>query len=247
MKKILSSILLIFTLLSLIGCDVKDSLDIAGKDENPELLISAEKTGSDGSFDIYKLTYADGFETEVKIGDNSVVESVTVVNGALAYKLVGTFVFSGKLESDGNGGYIIGGSNAEIIDPSSPTISLTPGGSSTSGGVISFATPYITSPVPHCDHTFGDFVKKDDSTCSKHGTDEAACTKCGFVLFYYHEKPAHTYDRDTVIVVEATCTKDGYTANPCTKCSAHDKIESTKAKGHTYGSDGLCTTCGEKQ
>ena len=245
MKKILAAVLFVIFCVSLFGCNADDLKDaITGEDA--VTLTTAEKIGTNGKFDIYKLTYSDGFETTVEIGDNSVVESVSVINGALSYKLVGTFFYKGDIESDGNGGFIVSGSNIQITNPSSPNVSLTPG-SSTTGGTIAFANPYTTSPVPHCDHTFGDYVKKDDSTCSKHGTDEAACTKCGFVLFYYHEKPAHTYDRDTVIVVEATCTKDGYTANPCTECSAHDKIESTKAKGHTYGSDGLCTTCGEKQ
>lgn len=243
MKKILAAVLFVIFCVSLFGCNADDLKDaITGEDA--VTLTTAEKIGTNGKFDIYKLTYSDGFETTVEIGDNSVVESVSVINGALSYKLVGTFFYKGDIESDGSGGFIVSGSNIQITNPSSPNVSLTPG-SSTTGGTITFANPYTTSPVPHCDHTFGDYVKKDDSTCSKHGTDEAACTKCGFVLFYYNAMLEHTLDT-TILKEHLSCHKESYTYYECTVCGAHDKVDSIKSPDHQYDSDGVCTECGAK-
>lgn len=251
MKKILAAVLFVIFCVSLFGCNADDLKDaITGEDA--VTLTTAEKIGTNGKFDIYKLTYSDGFETTVEIGDNSVVEDVRVVNGALVYTISGLFtaVFDtidmNNIQISG----ITGSTNIQGGEASDSGIKLESSGNiviSSNGNVgnVAMASAFRTAPVPRCDHKFGDYTKKTDSTCSAVGIDEAKCTECGFVLFYYNAMLEHTLDT-TTLKEHLSCHKESYTYYECTVCGAHDKVDSIKSPDHQYDSDGVCTECGAK-
>lgn len=69
-----------------------------------------------------------------------------------------------------------------------------------------------------------------------------ACGKVGEQTFEYGTALGHNFVAGNV-TTQPTCTIQGRRTYTCTRCGM-TKTEAIPARGHTYGADGKCTTCG---
>ncbi len=63
-------------------------------------------------------------------------------------------------------------------------------------------------------------------------------------FIYNPEGCSHSSEGEGTVIVPATCTAGGQVSHVCSKCSETYTLN-TPALGHSYGTDGKCTTCGE--
>ena len=100
--------------------------------------------------------------------------------------------------------------------------------------------------VPTAAHVFGEWTMTAAATCSKKGTEKRVCKNCtaSETRETGLDKTAHSFTAGAK--VEPTCTKEGYTVYKCAGCSATESRDRVSALGHSYGTDGVCTRCGEK-
>lgn len=100
--------------------------------------------------------------------------------------------------------------------------------------------------VPMAAHAFGEWTLTAAATCSKKGAEKRACKNCPAeeTRETALDKTAHSFTAGAK--VEPTCTGEGYTVYKCAGCSATESRDRVSALGHSYGTDGVCVRCGEK-
>ena len=62
-------------------------------------------------------------------------------------------------------------------------------------------------------------------------------------FIYNPDGCSHSADGEGTVIVAATCTTGGQVSHVCTKCGETYTLN-TPAMGHSYGADGVCTSCG---
>lgn len=62
-------------------------------------------------------------------------------------------------------------------------------------------------------------------------------------FIYNPDGCSHSADGEGTVIVAATCTTGGQVSHVCTKCGETFTLN-TPATGHSYGADGVCTSCG---
>ncbi len=90
-------------------------------------------------------------------------------------------------------------------------------------------------------HSYASKVTKA-AGCTAEGVATYTCS-CGSSYTESIAVLGHNYKST---VVAATCTAQGYTTFTCSRCSNSYKGSYTKATGHSYGTNGKCSRCGEK-
>lgn len=118
-------------------------------------------------------------------------------------------------------------------------------------------------------HTYGDWKTTKAATCTEAGSKTRTCTVCGKEETDSIAAAGHNYTKK--VTKAATCKQEGVTKFTCSVCQnsyeekipalGHDWKSATctsakkcsrcgategKALGHSKGSDGKCTRCGEK-
>ena len=81
------------------------------------------------------------------------------------------------------------------------------------------------------EHSYGEFVKTQDPTCTVEGVNTKTCSNCGDTQTEAIPVIPHSY---TAVVTEPTCTEDGYTTYTCS-CGDTYTADEVTAKGHSYG------------
>lgn len=244
MKKFLIAILIILSTALLFGCNNKNAT-----------LESAQKVGTKGNFDVYKLTYSNGFETLVEIGDNTVIENVEVMDGFLRYVYKANtseeeipykdFIKDEKEKDNTENGGI--SSDIVIKDFTSSLdgsiIQLIPVDKDKYVYTYGVTSIILGAFIPACEHSFGEYTHLTDATCSAYGQDVATCSKCDCTLTYCTAKLEHEYDTETIHTVEPTCTKEGYEYYKCKNCNDRKKIYNFRTIDEHEFYGGVCKYC----
>ena len=127
------------------------------------------------------------------------------------------------------------------VAPTCTTTGLTEGKKCSVCGEILVAQEEVAA----LGHSFGEWVKTKDSTCTVNGEEERSCSRCGEV-----QKRSLPLAEHHVVVLSgkaATCTEDGLTDGAyCDVCgNTLTAQEVIPAKGHTDSNgDGTCDICG---
>ena len=91
----------------------------------------------------------------------------------------------------------------------------------------------MTSLAPH-EHTFGDWVELEASTCSEPGLRVQACTGCGFRNVAKSPRLEHTV-KEVVVIREATCIAEGVGYELCEVCGNLKEVKIQEVP-HAFGS-----------
>ena len=92
-----------------------------------------------------------------------------------------------------------------------------------------------------CSHSYTSSVTKA-ATCTATGTRKYTCSTCSYSYTETIAALGHSYKST---VTAPTCTAAGYTTYTCSTCGDSYTGNATAATGHSYGSDGKCTVCGD--
>lgn len=96
------------------------------------------------------------------------------------------------------------------------------------------------------DHEYGGWTTTVKPTCTKFGSMERTCSRCGEVEFEAIEPLDHDYE---TVVTPPTCGEKGYTTYTCLRCDHSYKGNYVESTGiHSYATTGVvqptCTTKG---
>ena len=91
----------------------------------------------------------------------------------------------------------------------------------------------MTNLTPH-EHTFGDWVELEPSTCSEPGLRYQACTRCGFWNVVKSPRLEHTV-KEVVVIREATCIAEGVGYELCEVCGNLKEVKIQEVP-HAFGS-----------
>ena len=95
-------------------------------------------------------------------------------------------------------------------------------------------------------HTYGEYVSDGKVTCTTNGTKTATCSACGYKNTVLENAIGHSF---TTYIPggEATCTTGAPEIAVCDRegCEATDVKYVGEGYGHSYGTDGVCSTCSD--
>ena len=94
-----------------------------------------------------------------------------------------------------------------------------------------------------CIHEYGAWLTTVAPTCTKFGTMERTCSRCGDVDVAVIEPLGHNW---TSVVTPPTCTEQGYTTYTCTRCDHTYVDDYTEPLGHDYKAIVTEPTCGKQ-
>ncbi len=95
-----------------------------------------------------------------------------------------------------------------------------------------------------CEHAYGDWVVKTESTCAVKGEKYKECTKCGEKVSEEIALNSHSYG-DWKTETEPDCCIDGQKKRTCSVCGEVE-TENISATGiHNYNNKGVCGYCGK--
>lgn len=107
-------------------------------------------------------------------------------------------------------------------------------------GLCSICSDLVKIMVDPIDHICSEWIVDIDPTCTLEGSKHIECTACETVIkTEIIPKLSHTYEITNT--VSSTCTKNGLTVYTCACGDSYS--ETVKAKGHSYGDDGICVNC----
>lgn len=97
--------------------------------------------------------------------------------------------------------------------------------------------------VKECEHTYGDWVVKTESTCTVKGERYKECTKCGEKVSEDIALNSHSYG-GWQTETDPDCCIDGQKKRTCIVCGGIE-TETIPATGiHNYNNKGVCGYCG---
>lgn len=86
-------------------------------------------------------------------------------------------------------------------------------------------------------HSFGEWTRTTEPTCTSMGKEERTCTSCGKTESRVVEMTAHPWSEAYTVQIAPTCTSTGLEARVCTACGAidPDSYRDIPANGHSFG------------